>query len=312
MQTQHTEVLNTDKEILPAKKLINVVNTGIPTIYTREMLEKIEKSQKEEKRKISSELGVANSATSFQPVMSTTIIYKTDKIQSANLMNILGIKIDLRSKIEKFKDEYVKNYAMSKSHNLLVGRFAALKFAFYGMMLSFLGVSAEEISEMQKRALNNLISQNLLLLEENEYAGEMLEIMGGPKKRIKAEKAVIIEVRKQLTTQISNCGRKDLVSEDKILLIQKNQCKKIVEKLTEEKNSLEYELSMVSFGIYAGNETETKLKLEKIGKYLNKAKRRLENYENKIQKNDSLEKLGESFLIKDNVRIRRKAMNNAC
>lgn len=192
----------------------------------------------------------------------TYVNFLGDTVKAPDILNLFGIKVDLNDKLDYYKDNYAKNYALSKSHNFLMAKYASLKLGFYGMMLSLCGVSTEEIKELQKatRAASKL--QNIRSFEENEYTGELLEIIGGSKKQIKQERMVIGELRKQLTKQMENLGFRGYYDAPAVNEIQTDQCRNIKEKLEDEKNSLEYHAQLIEAGVpveLSGIEVESKL-----------------------------------------------------
>jgi len=182
-------------------------------------------------------------ANTQQVDVTTVSIYK-EEVEAPRLLNFLGYKIDLASKAEGFKESYVKNFLLSKSHNLMVARFAELKTAFLGYLLSLCGVSSEDIRKLQDQALKEGIRQNQLLFEENEYNAELMATVGGGgKKQMRAQQKVISEIRNQLIVQAKNLGMENHYTQERILEIQINQCRKIMGKFVEEKVTLEYQLA---------------------------------------------------------------------
>lgn len=300
-------VLETKEAEAKQQKTSSAAASQIPqSVFTKAMLEEMlaaKKTSTAEKTEQEKDSPIAGA-----DVISTTIIYRAPSIAAINLLGIFGIKIDLNAQKDRFREEYMKNYAMSKSHNMLVSRFAAVKYGFYGMMLSFLGVSSEEILELQKNARDALISQNRVLMDENEYAGEMLEIMGGPKKRMRAERMVIDEMRKQLIAQLSNCGVKEYSDPDRLIEIQRKQCLSILQKLTEEKAALEYELSMTDMGLCQyGNGKDTPEKLQKLERYITKTKARIEKHDKKLEVFKRKSSVPDPFVCADDVKISKRA-----
>jgi hypothetical protein len=178
----------------------------------------------------------------------STVNVHAEEVSAPKDLNLFGYKIDLKSKIEGFKESYVKNYALTKSHNLLVARFAEMKVAFFGQLLSILGCTSEEVRKLQKKAMVDTVKQNKILFEENEYNAELLAIVGGGgKKQIGAQQKVIGEIRKQLVTQANNLGLNNYYTKERIIDIQIAQCEKIKRKFEEEKNNLQYQLAF--FGV---------------------------------------------------------------
>ncbi len=164
--------------------------------------------------------------------------------------SFLGIKVGeaLKGKVEGFKDDYQKFFVQSKSHNILMAKFAELRTGFLGMMLSMIGVTSEDLIKLQRQASGNAIAKNKALFEENEYTGELLSIMGGSKKYIRTQSAVVGEIRAQIVGQCERMGLKGYFSKEKVLQTQLEQCNKILGKFNEEKMTLEYQMSMMNMG----------------------------------------------------------------
>ncbi|MFA4905355.1 MAG: hypothetical protein WC645_02505 [Candidatus Margulisiibacteriota bacterium] len=174
----------------------------------------------------------------------TTVSIFQDEVEAPTALKFLGHKIDISVKVAEFKENYVKNYTLTKSHNLMVARFAELKTAFFGYLLSLCGVASEDIKKLRDKALQDGIQQNKMLFEENEYNGELLSIVGGGgKKAMRAQQKVISEIRNQLIAQAKNLGLPSYYSQERILEIQITQCQRIMQKFGEEKVNLEYQLA---------------------------------------------------------------------
>lgn len=179
----------------------------------------------------------------------TTVSIMPEEVSAPKLLSFMGYKIDLSSKIADLKESLIKNYTLTKSHNLMVARFAEFKSAAVGALLSMLGVPNEELDKIKKKAMGDALSQNKALFEENEYNGELLGIIGAPKKRMRAQNKVLNEIRNQLKIQGVNLGLDGYYSRERILEIRLEQCCKILEKFLEEKNNLEYQRQMLTFGV---------------------------------------------------------------
>jgi len=174
----------------------------------------------------------------------TTVSIHPEEVEAPRLLSIFGRKLDITSKVEGYKENYVKNYLLSKSHNLMVARFAELKTSFLGYLLSICGVSSEDIRKLQEKARKEGIHQNQLLFEENEYNAELLSTVGGGgKKQMRAQEKVTNEIRSQLIVQAKNLGLGNHYTQERILEIRINQCRKILTKFVEEKVTLEYQMA---------------------------------------------------------------------
>lgn len=173
----------------------------------------------------------------------TSVSIRPDQVAAPRTVNFFGFKIDISQKLDEFKESYVKNYALSKSHNLMVARFAQLKVACLGQLLSVLGCATDEIRQLQKKAMGEAIRQNKALFDENEYNGELLAIVGGGPKQVRQQQRVIGEIRKQLIAQANNLGLPDYYTRERVVQTQITQCQKILQKFQEEKLNLQYQLS---------------------------------------------------------------------
>jgi len=174
----------------------------------------------------------------------TSVNIHADEVSAPKTLNFFGYKIDLQAKVDGFKENYIKNFALTKSHNLMVARFAQLKVSLYGYLLSMMGCAIEDIVKLQKKAISDSVKQNKILFEENEYNAELLSIVGGGgKKQAKAQQKVIAEIRKQLIAQANNLGVNDYYTKEKMIDIQIEQCKKILGKFQEEKATIEYQVA---------------------------------------------------------------------
>jgi len=151
-------------------------------------------------------------------------------------------KIDLPAKVEQLKNSYINNYIKARSHNYIVAKFSELKVAFLGQMLSLMGVSISELQKMQKKALSNSVEENILMFEENEYNGEMIQIIGGSPKRVKNDLKVIEEIRTQLMTQMDRLGKPNYYTQQRLVEVKIDACKRILEEFTNELNYLQYQL----------------------------------------------------------------------
>lgn len=181
--------------------------------------------------------GVANTAL----VDVVNISGCEESFDSPVVLSLFGYKINLNDKIKAYMDNYMKNYALTRSHNLLMSKLSEFKVSYLGYILSMLGVTQEEIRKLQKKAITKTIEENKSLFEENEYNHELINIIGGSKKQVKSQVRIIGELRKQLTTQAERLGMKNYYSKQKLAEIQKDQCQKILSNFLDEKAYLDYQ-----------------------------------------------------------------------
>ena len=178
----------------------------------------------------------------------STVTTHDDLVESPRLIDFLGYKIDLSAKVAGYKDLYMRNFSLSRSHNLMVARFAEFKVGLFGFLLSMMGVSSADIRKLQRAAMEKAVNENRILFEENEYNAELIVIIGGSKKQRRVQQRVVGEIRKQLITQANRLGLKDYYTQEKITDIQKEQCQKILWKFIEEKMNLNYKLDFMFGG----------------------------------------------------------------
>jgi len=156
---------------------------------------------------------------------------------------IMGEKINLRDRVQSIMESYMKAVIQSTSHNLMMARIAGMKMAASAYILALLGVPAEELQKLRKKALEDAIAENVALMEENVYNGELLEIIGGSSgSRLKAERSVLDEIQKQILTQAKRLNIDDYYTKEKILEIKIKTAREIYFKFKEEEQNIQYEL----------------------------------------------------------------------
>jgi hypothetical protein len=156
---------------------------------------------------------------------------------------IMGEKISIKDKIEEIIEAYAKAVIQSTSYNLMMSRIAGMKMASLAFILSVLGVPVEELKRLKKKALEDAASENLALMEENTYNGELLEIVGsGSKKKLNTERSVLNEIQKQLLTQAKRLSIDDYYTQEKLLEMKIRVNKEILSKFLVEEQNIQYEL----------------------------------------------------------------------
>lgn len=158
-------------------------------------------------------------------------------------LRIIGHKINLRAQVESLKESFVKNYIQTKSHNLILAKFAEFKISILGWLLSVLGVSSLELQRLQKKAIEGALRENKLLFEENEYNAELISIIGGNTRQAKGQLRVVAELRKQIIAQCERMGLKEYFTDEFITEIRLKQCRSIMTRFKEEEIKLEYQLA---------------------------------------------------------------------
>ena len=158
---------------------------------------------------------------------------------SNQILSLFGYKIDVSQQVDQFKQKLQKFFIESKSHNAMVGKFSELKFGIVAALLSLLGVDPDGIETLKKDALKKAIRDNIDCFEQNEYNTELITIFSKTKKD-KGRLSVLTELRQQLIKQMKNYGQPNYYSKDMIYTIKKDQIKKILGDLLEEKQNLSY------------------------------------------------------------------------
>lgn len=206
-------------------------------------------------------------------------------IPESSALTIMGIKIDLSEKKQSYIVAFKKYYVESKSHNLLLGAYAAAKAGFYSMALSFMGVSTDQIEDLKREAGSSAIAKNIELFNENENSSELGKIAGGSKKYLKALEKLANEIRNQLIRQCENLGLKGYFTQEKIAQIKIEQCQNIKSKLEEEKTNLEYQIKMAQLGSSLSEmPEEIGKKINKIDQLLGRVEMRVSQLQRELDK----------------------------
>lgn len=154
------------------------------------------------------------------------------------IVNFLGYKIDMGSKVADLSAKYQKFFVEAKSHNFLMAKYAEVKFGMIQFVLSLMGVTTEELKNMQRKALKAAIEDNEALFEQNEYNYELLTAFTSSQKD-KARQKILKETRVQLMKQMNLLTGITYYSNEKINEIKEEQVKKILQELLLEKQTLE-------------------------------------------------------------------------
>ena len=99
------------------------------------------------------------------------------KYSSQKILSVLGYKIDLSEKAELLKEKFQAYYLDTKSHNWLMSRFSEIKFGMIQFVLSMMGFSAKELTELQKKALEGGVRETEEQFAQNEYNAEMYMLL---------------------------------------------------------------------------------------------------------------------------------------
>ncbi|MDA1352969.1 MAG: hypothetical protein O3A01_00685 [bacterium] len=154
------------------------------------------------------------------------------------IVNFLGYKIDMGSKVADLSVKYQKFFIEAKSHNFLMAKYAEIKFGMIQFVLSLMGVSTDELRIMQKKALKAAIEDNEMLFEQNEYNFELISAFTSSQKD-KARQKILKETRSQLMKQMDLLTGINYYTSEKVNEIKEDQVKKILQELLLEKQTLE-------------------------------------------------------------------------
>lgn len=154
----------------------------------------------------------------------------------------IGYKIDYKDKLAQLKQSLMQTVVQSRSGNFFLSVYAKFKVGLMVQMLSVLGVSPEELGQLQKQALANAVQENISLMSENMYNAELADlIQGGSKKRSKKALSMFREVEAQLIAQMQRLGRPDYWTELRIAEERLAQCRRIHEEFNKEHKDLLYQ-----------------------------------------------------------------------
>lgn len=154
------------------------------------------------------------------------------------LVTFLGYKIDLSTQKNALIDKYMKVYIETKSHNLLLAKFAEIKLGMLQMILSFLGTSLDELKAYQKKSVSTKVDEIKLLFEQNEYNLEMIQLFSNEKKS-KTRKKILLEIREQHQKNLAQLGQPDYINPERIILAQQKAVRSVLEDMNQESQALE-------------------------------------------------------------------------
>ena len=162
------------------------------------------------------------------------------KYNAHEIMRHLSHKINFSERKEELIEMYKYNLQQSRSHNIFTSRFAKFKVGIVGQILSAIGIPIETLKKLKKTSINDLFEQNHTDMRENIYHAELTEILHGKTKKNQKKIDLFVSLQNHLITQMNNIGRLGFWSKQKLYEEKINQCEKIQEEFTAEKNHLEY------------------------------------------------------------------------
>ncbi len=176
---------------------------------------------------------------SAKPPLMSSLNLKEDGI---TILRSLGHKIDFESRSTQLKQSFMNSVVQARSHNYFLSKYAQFKVGVFGQLLSMLGVTQEEISQLQRKALADGAKENESLMSENIYNLELTELLYGNSKKVKKSLKMYQEVTRQLSIQMTALGKPNYWNKAKLLEERVKQCKRIKDEFEREKEQLNYQL----------------------------------------------------------------------
>lgn len=173
-----------------------------------------------------------------EPVIPTTIDIKSRHVDS---VGAIGYKIDLNDRLGQMKQSLMQSVVQSKSSNYFVSKYAEFKVGMLVRLLGVLGVSPEELTAIQAKAIDDAVAENVQLMEENIYSMELTELVYGNGKKNRKNIKMFKEIQKQLMGQMAALGRKEYWSERRVTEEQVRQVKRIKDEFQKERENLMYQ-----------------------------------------------------------------------
>ena len=158
-----------------------------------------------------------------------------------NWIQHLAHKIDFKNRKPELKELFRYNIIQSKSHNYYLSKFSKFKVGVVGQILSWLGMSVNELNELKGQALNEAFEENIESMAENLYNTELALLIYGDTRKSKRSLKLYQEVQTQLIQRMENLGRRGYWSKERMLEERKRQVQKIKEEFIKEKSDLTYE-----------------------------------------------------------------------
>ena len=179
-------------------------------------------------------------------------------------------------------DTYKKGCELSLSPNRLQSRL--------GDQLKL--ISSFALSADMKKAIHDDVSSKLKDQVENgieqcNYDGNMLQVIGGGGKKTKAQMKLLGEMQNQLLIQADLLGVRDRYSPTFMTELNIDSTKKIIGEFYAEQSNLEYEMNL-----FGSNKKEVLIKSERLTGYVKKAESLRDKYNKQLE--GILEKLGGS------------------
>jgi len=219
------------------------------------------------------------------------------------IANNPAYKIELSPRIDRFKESLSQAVVQSRSSNYFVSRFAELKAGMLIRILSLLGVSPDDLKQVQQTAIKGAISQNIQSMSEAIYSSEMTEILQGGTKKARRALRLFKATKTQLIKQMALLGDPDYWGNRRLTQEHIAQLSKILDELNQEKDVLTYRMDYhyTHYGHTHLLDLDTQKKMSRVGQYIQKAtqqthRRRVELRRLEGDKTKELVALGQQLL----------------
>ncbi|MBT5954549.1 hypothetical protein HOG98_07490 [bacterium] len=176
--------------------------------------------------------------------MATSVDLKNE---GTAIMKFMGVKIDFTEKLPHLKQSYMQNVIQTKSHNFFLAKYAGFKMGMVGQLLSSLGVSAQELEELKKQAIETTVVDLLEQVCENIYNMELVTLVFGKTKKARKPMAKFQEIQAQLLTQLKFMDKADYWSNTRVLEEQSTQCRRIIDEFEAEKETVSSQFNYFEF-----------------------------------------------------------------
>lgn len=164
------------------------------------------------------------------------------KMDAKQILSYLGHKIDFLGRIPELKEIFKHNTMQASSYNFFLAKFAQFKLGVVGQILSYIGVPVAELERLKKEALQEVFDENNLLMSENIYQSELIELTWGKSRKAKKSLESHTRIQNQILKTMANMGKQGYWTKSRILEEKLRQCEKIMAELQEEKAHLTYQL----------------------------------------------------------------------
>jgi hypothetical protein len=165
---------------------------------------------------------------------------------SKELLRHMGQKIDFQSKLPSLKHEYIQAVIQSRSHNFFLSKYAQFKVGVIGKLLSSLNVNPDELKQLQNKAINQAMTDNVQAMADNIYNMEIADLFQGRNKKSRSAMKMFKEIERQLMAQMFKLGKQDFWNKIRVLEERVAQLKKIEDELSAERKALGYHLDMMT------------------------------------------------------------------